>query len=558
MEQPALPGPLGPTQWESEHALPLGSHPLDSDNRGELCQNKGGQTGLDFRNDDQDQTLQQRERDNFHLDKPVEFDNLINIADFPGGGLPFDGDQFGDSKAPLRGTSHIESFTEKRPDELSDFTLSWLLPPKLRDVVERSCAHEEPSRTQEARLESSRALSRQPESTRLSPPASPSKISDGHSDTDTGDPFLLVDLSNGFSCLPPESPGELNPQGVSEELVDLSQEEEAGGEGAGRETLSLETRDKGLFPDQVTDLPLALSSALPGLPENRLPPNKVHEPPERSEGSVPLLDSEVPDCDGSLSLRPDIPPAGIRADRPVPSDSSAEESGVEHAGATVNRSVTPEQRGGNDSCALRLSAEAPSLTLADDVFAQEGALLPETCSGETESTHLMEDDICSGDTNQGNGTMALDLCAAAGEVHGEETLGAKPRAGVPGGRVPDPAAGRREEERATDGGRLAGTDRHRGAFFDFSVQDLHTTSPEAGRTREPTGESTSLSQMEADDSLPMVSAVTPGEEDVSPLKAVFDALDQDGDGFVRIEEFMEFAAAYGADQVRPLQSAAAG
>ncbi|XP_056285136.1 rab11 family-interacting protein 3 isoform X1 [Pseudoliparis swirei] len=58
--------------------------------------------------------------------------------------------------------------------------------------------------------------------------------------------------------------------------------------------------------------------------------------------------------------------------------------------------------------------------------------------------------------------------------------------------------------------------------------------------------------MEADDSLPMVSAVTPGEEDVSPLKAVFDALDQDGDGFVRIEEFMEFAAAYGADQVKDL------
>ncbi|KAK1881038.1 Rab11 family-interacting protein 3 [Dissostichus eleginoides] len=54
------------------------------------------------------------------------------------------------------------------------------------------------------------------------------------------------------------------------------------------------------------------------------------------------------------------------------------------------------------------------------------------------------------------------------------------------------------------------------------------------------------------DSLPMVSAESTREEDVSPLKAVFDALDQDGDGFVRIEEFMEFAAAYGADQVKDL------
>ncbi|KAM3859556.1 rab11 family-interacting protein 3 [Diretmus argenteus] len=50
----------------------------------------------------------------------------------------------------------------------------------------------------------------------------------------------------------------------------------------------------------------------------------------------------------------------------------------------------------------------------------------------------------------------------------------------------------------------------------------------------------------------MVSSVNQREEDVSPLKTVFDALDQDGDGFVRIEEFMEFAAAYGADQVKDL------
>lgn len=35
-----------------------------------------------------------------------------------------------------------------------------------------------------------------------------------------------------------------------------------------------------------------------------------------------------------------------------------------------------------------------------------------------------------------------------------------------------------------------------------------------------------------------------------PLRAVFQALDQDGDGFVRMEEFLEFAAAYGAEQVR--------
>ncbi|XP_075949674.1 rab11 family-interacting protein 3 isoform X1 [Anarhichas minor] len=544
MEATVLSGPLGLTQWESEHAFPLGFHPLDSDNGGELGQNKGGQTGLDFRNGDQEQTFQQsEEEENVYQDKPVvELDDLINISDLSCGGLQFEGDQSNTPNAPLRGTSHIESFTEKPPDELSDCTLSWLFSPKLTDVVGKSSAREE------GPLET---LSSQAELMGLSVPASPSDI------TNTGDPLLLVDLlSNGLSCLPPDSSGESNPQGVSEELVDLSQEEEEEEEEAGRETLSLETRDTGLFPDQVTDLPPTWSSTQPGLPENCLPPNKVHTLLELCEGSVPLLDLEVPDCDGSLSLRPDSPPAVICTG--VPLDLSAEESEVDHAGATVNRSVTSERQGENDSFALRLSAEPssaepPSLTvpLAEDVFVQ-GDSTTETCSVENESADLMEDNICSEAQNQGNEAMALDPCSTADEVHDEETWDLKPRPGVQNGGVPDPATEQREEERLPDGNRLEGADCHEVASFDFSVSDLHTSSSEAGWTSEQTVETISLSKMVVHDSLPMVSAVDTREEDVSPLKAVFDALDQDGDGFVRIEEFMEFAAAYGADQVKDL------
>ncbi|XP_044289518.1 rab11 family-interacting protein 3 isoform X2 [Varanus komodoensis] len=41
-------------------------------------------------------------------------------------------------------------------------------------------------------------------------------------------------------------------------------------------------------------------------------------------------------------------------------------------------------------------------------------------------------------------------------------------------------------------------------------------------------------------------------EDAPRLRAVFDALDRDGDGFVRIEEFVQFATVYGAEQVKDL------
>lgn len=49
--------------------------------------------------------------------------------------------------------------------------------------------------------------------------------------------------------------------------------------------------------------------------------------------------------------------------------------------------------------------------------------------------------------------------------------------------------------------------------------------------------------------VPIVSSTAHKSEEQSALRAVFQALDQDGDGFVHIEEFIEFAKAYGAEQV---------
>ncbi|XP_023267048.1 rab11 family-interacting protein 3 isoform X2 [Seriola lalandi dorsalis] len=555
MEPTVLSGPLGHTQWESDQPFPRGFHTLDSDNGGVLCQNMSGQTGLDFRDGDQDQTSQQSEEEKVFQDKPVELDNLINISDFSCGDVKFEANQSLNCKTSLHRT-HLEelSYTEKTegPDDISDCTLSWLFPPNLTDVVGKNFACEELNVTQEALLEGSNGLSSQAELISLSVPVSPSKISTKNSEANIRDPFMLVDLSNDTPCLPPESSGEFNPQGVSEELVDLSQEEQAGlPPSQSRETLSPETGDKGLFPDQVTDLPVTSSTTLEGLPENCFSQNHVSTPLECFEGSVPLLDLKVPDCDSSLSLCPASPASVICTGALL--HLSTEESEVEHAGAAVIRNLTSEQQGENDSFALSLSAEPSSLTvpLAEDAFI-EGNFTSESYSVENVSKDLMEDKTCSEAKNQGNEAMALDLCLTADEVHDEETWDLKPQEGVQGGSVPDPTTEQREEEKVIDTNQLERSDCHEIAPFDFSVQDLNTSSPEAGWTSEQTVETISLSKMVVDDSLPMVSAVSTREEDVSPLKAVFDALDQDGDGFVRIEEFMEFAAAYGADQVKDL------
>ncbi|XP_061565095.1 rab11 family-interacting protein 3 isoform X2 [Cololabis saira] len=543
METTVLSSPLGLTQWEADQTFPLGFQLLDSDNEAVLCQS--GQTGLGFRKGDQGETLKQSEEEKVFVDKPDELENFINASTFSCGDLQFFGGHAAISQTSLKQELSCTEKTEGL-DEISDCTLSWLFSPDLADVIGKTSARKELTLTQDSPLEGSDVLINQAEQMSLSMPSSHT-ISEDNSDFNTSDPFLLVDLSNENSCLTPTSSGELNAQGVTEELEYLPQEEQTGLPPLpSSETLSPETGHKSLFPDQVTDLPVTSHSTPLGLSETCLQPNHIKKLQECFEGSVPLLDLEVPDFDNGVSLCP----VGFESVCTGNSlDLSTEELGL--AQATVIGDLPSEQQSENESLALGLSDEPSFLTLplTEDASIQ-GDLTTENNSVENVSQDLMEDDVCFGAKNHGHETMALDLNLTVEEAHNDESWDLKPQEGVQNGSAISPTA-EQTEEKLTHTNQLEESDCHEVTSLDFSVQDVNT-SPETGWTSEQDVVAISLSKMVVDDSLPMVSAENTREEDVSPLKAVFDALDQDGDGFVRIEEFMEFAAAYGADQVKNL------
>ncbi|XP_077406681.1 rab11 family-interacting protein 3 [Vanacampus margaritifer] len=494
MEPTVVSSPLGHAQWESEQAFPLGFLTLDSDNGGVLCQNNSGQTGLHF--GDPSLTSQQNEMDKVYQDAPVELDKLLYISDYPCGDLFFDEHHCTASET----SPHSER--NKEPDETSDFMLSWLFSPNLTDVVGKSFAFEDDNGQTDVIINSSATVL--------------SSQSKWNSELNPGDSLISINvLSEDQTCVASELP--VLSQGASEGLVDLSHEEAPL---ENRTTLSRETGDKGLFPDQVTALPVNSSLTPQRLPENSLPLNHISTPLACTQGS--LLDLEGPELDSSLTLDPDIP-SGAQLDL-------TQESDVEHAAQTVFRTLDLQDESVSPPVILSLTDSR-----AEDVVIH-GDLSGETFSVESTSNDLMESKICSEAEHQANEEMAFDFCLTTDGVPSEETWNIKPQEGVNDETAHDATTEQREEEPSPPVNNRQ----------DFNILELSSCTGKTGWTIEQSVE------MVGDDSLPMVSAVNTREEDASPLKTVFDALDQDGDGFVRIEEFMEFAAAYGADQVKDL------
>uniref|UniRef100_A0A3P9J619 RAB11 family interacting protein 3 (class II) n=1 Tax=Oryzias latipes TaxID=8090 RepID=A0A3P9J619_ORYLA len=544
MEPTVLSGPLGHTQWESEQPFPLGFPILDSDNGAVLCQNKSDQTGLDFRKSDQNETVLLNGEEKRFVDKPVELGNLINGATFSSEDLKFDGGHLTYSDSSHRSARFNELSCRETTEgfgEIADYTLSWFLSPDFADVIGKTSACQESTFTQDPTVEGSDG--EPAELASLSAPFSPFEVSNCDREISTTDPFLIVDLlSDENPCLTQKLSHELIPQGFGEKLIDLSfEEQEDLPPSLTGEMVSPDTSHKGLFPDQVTDLPISSSSpAAQGLLESNQLLNNISQSQEGFEGSVPLLDLKVPHFESDVSL---CPPAVACT---VALETATKESEVAQ---TIAVKILAEQQGENDILNLDLSDSSSLLTRppAEDA-STHGNLTSERIFVENLPTAMME----IKEEHPGEETTELYLSWTVEEAHKDDSWDLEPQEIVHNRAAISPKTEQNEDETLKDNNQLEDAHSHNEVSLDFLAQNTNISSSEAEWTSgQPVG-TVSLSKMVEDDSLPMVSSVNKREEDASPLKDVFDALDQDGDGFVRIEEFMEFAAAYGADQVKDL------
>jgi len=513
-----LSAPRGLCEWRSKRPS-LDFLTLDSDKGTMFPPNNSGQTGLDMVNIEQDNDLGSRK--DFLQEGDTNIDNLLRSAGY----------FCTEDVIQLQGVSHPTPshcpITEKpeEAEDIGDTSLSWLFGPGSPDLLWGSSL-EGLRLPQEESVQEQTSQGPEGDLISISVPSSPEQKAHRTSERSSHTSTLLVDLLSeeiplsSDTLLTPQCFGEDNPQGVTQE----SPGEEEGGvsqspESGAPPTAGNETPQSS--PDPFHTLSASTSQDL-------------------SDRALPLLDSEIPDgCQGNGSLSPTALSSLTCPVEQLDSPKAPPEGGLP-APAPAATHLTSCGAGERESPSLGTATSTlqPSETPPSDDEDLEAAELP--------GNPASQEAAC------GAGVMERQVSSA------HEGMAAAERENL----------GSNVEEQPCQASDAAATSSalNLTAGADDSAEPTTTTLNQAGPEPDSPGSSspeppewtsgksyedkTSLSKMVVPDSLPMDSTVTQKEESVSPLKAVFDALDQDGDGFVRIEEFMEFAAAYGAEQVR--------
>lgn len=512
-----LSAPRGLSEWLSKRPS-LDFLTLDSDKGTMFPPNNSGQTGLDLVNIDQDNDLGSRKE--FLHEGEANIDNLLRSAGY----------FCAEDVIQLQGVPHTTPphcpITEKpeETEDIGDSSLSWLFGPSSPDLLWGSSL-EELGLPQEESVQDQTNQGHEEDLISLSMPSSPGQEAHRTSEHSSHTSTLLVDLLSGelpfspASLLTPRCLGEDNPHSVTQE-------------------------------------PPGEEGGAPQSPETRAPPTAGNKTPQSSpdifhlhtdcastqqdisDRALPLLDLEIPGCQGNGSLSPTGPSSLTCPGEPLDSPAEKPEGGLP-APAPSTAYLTSHGAGECESpapCSQSLSATASTLQPSEKRPSDEGVLLAAELPGDPGSREtacgvvVMDQQVSSGH----EAATALDLCSKTKEPPCQASAPTTPLNLTTGA---DSATRPMTLKQACPEPDSPGSS---------SPEPPEWTSAKSHEDR------TSLNKMVAPDSLPMVSMVTQKEESVSPLKAVFDALDQDGDGFVRIEEFMEFAAAYGADQVKDL------
>ncbi|XP_069037027.1 rab11 family-interacting protein 3 isoform X2 [Lepisosteus oculatus] len=379
----------------------------------------------------------------------------------------------------------------------------------------------------------------------------------------SGSPALAVRGIGALNSEPDFSPESSPFQPRRLDLVDggrepppLSQDDDGSESSSPEDALLPETEGRSSFQEPEMDLP-ALSHELPeGLPEG------CESPPSQSgcsgsQGSAGLSGPDHESCPSpvdhvlrSETVSPSLPAGTPEQDasaETLTASSSREDPGnwVFPQPALPSQSSEPAGRPPSPVSGAVSDSDGPDNDPASDWKSSRDLVPGQLGSGQG-----------SGSCGQEHKDVVSDPCLPAVAMQEKDILEPQLTEGVLCGSPVLAQGGKSTESEADLGAPKDIIDLEQNGLHDPAEESL-VSGPLLLRTSSQPAEEFSVLDVELSPSLPAGGSVSyredsPRAEDVSPLRAVFDALDQDRDGFVRMEEFVQFATVYGAEQVKDL------